>query len=66
MRHVHHFKPIIAHGFQRRDALTDTVHENLAAAVTLYREMDMDFFHPTWSGQPWVVLDAIALVLRGG
>jgi pyruvate,water dikinase len=31
-----------------------------------HREMDMDFFHPTWSEQPWVVLDAIALVLRGG
>jgi pyruvate,water dikinase len=31
-----------------------------------HREMDMDYFHPTWSGQPWIVLDAIALVLRSG
>jgi pyruvate,water dikinase len=31
-----------------------------------HREMDMDFYHPTWSGQPWVVLDAVALILRGG
>jgi pyruvate,water dikinase len=31
-----------------------------------HREMDMDHYHPTWSSQPWVVLDAIALILRGG
>jgi pyruvate,water dikinase len=29
-----------------------------------HREMDMDHYHPTWSGQPWIVLDAIALILR--
>src|SRR5207244_2389489 len=31
-----------------------------------HREMDMDHYHPTWSGQPWVVLDAAALILKGG
>jgi pyruvate,water dikinase len=30
-----------------------------------HREMDMDYFHPTWSEQPSVVLDALALILRG-
>ena len=30
-----------------------------------HREIDMDYYCPTWSGQPWVVLDSIALVLRG-
>jgi pyruvate,water dikinase len=30
-----------------------------------HREIDMDYYHPTWSGQPWVVLDSIALLLRG-
>jgi pyruvate,water dikinase len=29
-----------------------------------HREMDMDYYHPTWSGQPGIVLDAIALILR--
>lgn len=29
-----------------------------------HREMDMDYYHPTWSGQSWIVLDAIALILR--
>jgi pyruvate,water dikinase len=29
-----------------------------------HREMDMDHYHPTWSGQPWIVLDAIALILK--
>jgi pyruvate,water dikinase len=29
-----------------------------------HREMDMDHYHPTWSGQPWIVLDAVALILR--
>jgi pyruvate,water dikinase len=29
-----------------------------------HREMDMDYYHPTWSGQPWIVLDAVALILR--
>ncbi len=29
-----------------------------------HREMDMDYYHPTWSGQPWVVLDSISLMLR--
>lgn len=31
-----------------------------------HREMDMDYYHATWSGQPWVVLDAVILILRGG
>jgi pyruvate,water dikinase len=31
-----------------------------------HREMDMDHYHPTWSGQPWVVLDAIGMILRAG
>ena len=30
-----------------------------------HREMDMDHYVPTWSGQPWIVLDAVALILRG-
>lgn len=30
-----------------------------------HREMDMDYYHPTWSEQPSIVLDAIALILRG-
>jgi len=29
-----------------------------------HREMDMDHYHPTWSGQPWIVLDAITLIVR--
>jgi phosphohistidine swiveling domain-containing protein len=29
-----------------------------------HREMDMDHYHPTWSGHPWIVLDAVALILR--
>jgi pyruvate,water dikinase len=29
-----------------------------------HREMDMDYLVPTWSGQPWVVLDTIVLILR--
>lgn len=29
-----------------------------------HREMDMDYYHPTWSGQPWIVLDALVLILR--
>src|SRR5690606_21429347 len=28
------------------------------------REVDMDYYQPTWSGQPWVVLDQIASLLR--
>jgi pyruvate,water dikinase len=31
-----------------------------------HREMDMDYFHPTWAGQPWIVLDSLALILRSG
>lgn len=31
-----------------------------------HREMDMDYFHLTWAGQPWIVLDSLALILRGG
>ena len=31
-----------------------------------HREMDMDYYHPTWSGQPSIVLDAIGLILRNG
>ncbi len=30
-----------------------------------HREMDMDYFHPTWSAEPWIVLDTLALILRG-
>lgn len=30
-----------------------------------HRELDMDYFHPTWSGQPWTVLDTVGLMLRG-
>jgi pyruvate,water dikinase len=30
-----------------------------------HREMDMDYYHPTWSEQPSIVLDALALILRG-
>jgi pyruvate,water dikinase len=30
-----------------------------------HREMDMDYYHPTWSSHPWIVLDTIALILRG-
>jgi pyruvate,water dikinase len=30
-----------------------------------HREMDMDHYHPTWSGQPGIVLDSVALILRG-
>jgi phosphohistidine swiveling domain-containing protein len=30
-----------------------------------HREMDMDYYHPTWSEQPAIVLDAISLILRG-
>ena len=26
--------------------------------------MDMDYYHPTWSAQPSIVLDAIGLILR--
>ncbi len=29
-----------------------------------HREMDMDYYQPTWSGQPWVVLDSVALMLQ--
>ncbi|MBI3408033.1 MAG: phosphoenolpyruvate synthase [Planctomycetes bacterium] len=31
-----------------------------------HREMDMDYYHPTWSEQPSLVLDNLALILRGG
>ena len=31
-----------------------------------HREMDMDHYHPTWSARPGIVLDSIALILRGG
>jgi pyruvate,water dikinase len=31
-----------------------------------HREMDMDYLHPTWSDQPSIVIDAIALILRAG
>ena len=30
-----------------------------------HRELDMDYFQPTWGEQPWVVLDSIALIVRG-
>ncbi|MEM1205363.1 MAG: PEP/pyruvate-binding domain-containing protein [Acidobacteriota bacterium] len=29
-----------------------------------HREVDFDAYHPTWSGQPWVVLDTLRLLLR--
>src|SRR5262249_21848866 len=29
-----------------------------------HREVDFDAFHPTWSGQPWVVLENIRLLLE--
>jgi pyruvate,water dikinase len=29
-----------------------------------HREMDMDYYQPTWSGQPGVVVDALRLLLR--
>jgi pyruvate,water dikinase len=31
-----------------------------------HRELDMDYMQPTWSGQPGVVLDSIALIVRAG
>lgn len=31
-----------------------------------HRELDMDFLHPTWSAAPWIVLDTLAAMLRGG
>jgi pyruvate,water dikinase len=31
-----------------------------------HREMDMDHYLPTWAGQPWVVLDAVGMILRAG
>jgi pyruvate,water dikinase len=31
-----------------------------------HREMDMDYYHPTWIDQPGIVLDAVALLLRDG
>jgi phosphohistidine swiveling domain-containing protein len=30
-----------------------------------HREVDWDAFHPTWSGQPWVVLENLRLMLDG-
>lgn len=29
-----------------------------------HREMDMDYAVPTWADQPWIVLEALALILR--
>jgi rifampicin phosphotransferase len=29
-----------------------------------HREMDMDYYHPTWAAQPAIVLDALGLILR--
>lgn len=29
-----------------------------------HREVDWDAFHPTWSGQPWVVLENVRLLLE--
>src|SRR5262249_31057281 len=31
--HVHDFEPIVAHGFEGRDSLTDAIHENFAATA---------------------------------
>ena len=33
MADIHDLEPVIAHGFQRRNALAHTVHENFAAAA---------------------------------
>src|SRR5208282_1770355 len=33
VRHIHDFKPVIAHGLERRDFFADTVHQNFAAAA---------------------------------
>jgi len=33
-------------------------------AVHGHREVDFDAYHPTWSGQPWVVLENIRLMLN--
>ena len=30
-----------------------------------HREMDMDYYHATWCERPEIVLDAVALILRG-
>jgi rifampicin phosphotransferase len=30
-----------------------------------HREMDMDYYHATWSERPEIVLDAVTLILRG-
>ena len=31
-----------------------------------HREVDFDTYHPTWIGQPWVVLENIRLIAEGG
>ncbi len=31
-----------------------------------HREVDIDYYQPTWAGQPWVVLDQLASLLRAG
>jgi pyruvate,water dikinase len=31
-----------------------------------HREVDFDAYHPTWSGQPWVVLENLRLMLQRG
>src|SRR5215469_4100418 len=33
MRHVHDFEPVVAHGFERRNSLTDTVHKDFSTAA---------------------------------
>jgi pyruvate,water dikinase len=30
-----------------------------------HREMDMDFYHPTWSDRPGIVIDSMRLILAG-
>src|SRR5438093_390892 len=32
MRHIHHFKPIIAHGFEWRNPLANAIYKNFPAA----------------------------------
>ena len=33
VRHVHHFQPVVAHRFERRNALAHAVHQNFPAAA---------------------------------
>ena len=33
MRHIHDLEPVIAHGFERRDALANAINQDFAAAT---------------------------------